>query len=125
MPNGRSKADVSITNRDVDLFAEGFDIAIRLGQLRDSSLAVRKFEEARLCIVASPEYLQPMGKPKTVGELADHHCLPFLMPSTGRDAPWLFRWRDEDIEWTPPGQVPVMNDVLGTVYLAQSDPGIC
>jgi DNA-binding transcriptional LysR family regulator len=119
------RIELSITNRNVDLVAEGFDLAIRLGQLRDSGLIARKLEDARLCLVASPDYLKRKGTPETINDLAVHQCLPFVMPSTGREAPWLFRVEGRDIDWTPPGQVRVLDDVLGVVSLAESGLGIC
>lgn len=119
------RVDISITNRNVDLVAEGFDIAIRLGHLPDSSLSARKIEDAHFCLVASPDYLRRMGAPETLEDLAGHQCLPFVMPSTGRDAPWLFRSDDRDIDWAPSGPVRIRDDVLGTVSLAVSGLGIC
>ena len=119
------RIELSITNRNVDLVAEGFDLAIRLGQLRDSGLIARKLEDAPLCLVASPDYLKRKGVPETINDLAAHQCLPFVMPSTGREAPWLFRVEDRDIDWTPPGQVRILDDVLGVVSLAESGLGIC
>lgn len=119
------RVELSITNRNVDLVAEGFDLAIRLGQLRDSGLIARRLEDARLCLVASPDYLKRHGVPQTIDDLAHHQCLSFVMPSTGRDAPWVFRVDGGDVDWTPPGQVRVLDDVLGVVSLAESGLGIC
>lgn len=119
------RVELSITNRNVDLVAEGFDLAIRLGQLRDSGLVARKLEDARLCLVASPGYLARSGVPATIEDLAHHQCLPFVMPSTGREAPWAFRVDGADVDWTPSGHVRVLDDVLGVVSLAENGLGIC
>jgi DNA-binding transcriptional LysR family regulator len=119
------RVELDITNRNVDLVAEGFDLAIRLGQLRDSGLIARKLEDARLCLVASPDYLRRNGVPQTIDDLAHHRCLSFVMPSTGRDAPWVFRVEGNDVDWTPPGQMRVLDDVLGVISLAESGLGIC
>ncbi len=56
--------EVSISNRNVDLIAEGFDLAIRQGQLPNSTLIARPLEHAPLKLVASPSYLKRMGIPK-------------------------------------------------------------
>ncbi len=98
------RVELSITNRNVDLVAEGYDLAIRLGPLPDSGLVGRKLEDARLCLVAAPRYLERAGTPTHFDELAAHACLPFVMPSSGRIAPWLFREHREDREWLPSGQ---------------------
>ncbi len=116
--------ELSITNRNVDLVAEGYDLAIRLGPLPDSGLVARKLEDAPLHLVAAPHYLERAGIPRHVNDLAKHQCLPFVMPSTGRCAPWLFRVEGRDIDWTPPGRIRLFDDVLGVVSLAESGLGI-
>ena len=85
--------ELNITNRNVDLIAEGFDLAIRLGQMPDSGFVARKLQDAALLLVASPAYLQRMGMPQTLDELQEHMCLPFIMPRTGRIAPGISRGR--------------------------------
>jgi DNA-binding transcriptional LysR family regulator len=107
------RIEVNITNRNVDLAAEGFDLVIRLGPLPDSGLVARKLEDAPLCLVAAPAYLQQMGVPRTLDDLPQHRCLPFVMPRTGRLAPWVFRAQGEDVEWLPEAAVTVSDDVLG------------
>ena len=117
--------ELSITNRNVDLVAEGYDLAIRLGALPDSGLVARKLEDAALCLVAAPHYLQRAGTPQTIEDLAEHRCLPFVMPSTGRCAPWLFRRNGRDVDWMASGLVRIFDDVLGVVSLAENGLGIC
>lgn len=117
--------EVSIANRNVDLVAEGYDLAIRLGQLPDSGMIGRKLGDEPLRLVASPGYLARCGMPQSIDDLTKHACLPFIMPSTGRPAPWLLRVDGSDIEWTPHGPVHVQDDVLGTVSLAEAGLGVC
>jgi DNA-binding transcriptional LysR family regulator len=117
--------EINIANRNVDLVAEGFDLAIRLGQLPDSGLVARKLEDAALCLVASPDYVARMGAPTRVEELKQHACLPFVMPSSGRIAPWVFRDANQDIEYQVSLAIAVSDDVLGVVSLAQHGMGIC
>ncbi|MCM2394653.1 LysR family transcriptional regulator [Rhizobium sp. S95] len=119
------QVEVSITNRNVDLVAEGFDIAIRLGPLPDSGLVGRKLEDAPLRLVASPAYLERAGMPRSIGDLARHTCLPFIMPSTGRPSDWLFSVDGEEVNWMPQGSLHVFDDVLGVVSLAEAGIGIC
>lgn len=117
--------ELNIVNRNVDLNAEGFDMAIRLGSLPDSGLVGRKLEDAPLCLVASPAYLNRKGAPPTVEALNEHQCLTFMMPSTGRITPWLLREGVEDIDWQPQSRIQVTDDVLGVVSLAEQGLGIC
>jgi DNA-binding transcriptional LysR family regulator len=119
------QVELGITNRNVDLIAEGYDLAIRLGSLPDSGLVGRKLEDAGLSLVASPEYLARAGVPERLDDLKDHVCLPFIMPSSGKIGPWLFCVAGDNLEWVPQGNVVVSDDVLGIVSLAQSGLGIC
>ncbi|EGQ5287750.1 TPA: LysR family transcriptional regulator [Enterobacter hormaechei] len=121
----RVQVELNITNRNVDLIAEGFDLAIRLGQMPDSGLVARKLEEAALLLVASPAYLHRMGVPQTLDELQQHSCLPFIMPRTGRIAPWVFRDDGRDVDWLPRSTFEISDDVLGVVSLAEQGMGIC
>jgi DNA-binding transcriptional LysR family regulator len=116
--------ELSVSNRNVDLVAEGFDAAVRLGALPDSGLVARPLENAALCLVAAPAYLARAGTPQTLDELSAHTCIPFILPSTGRLLPWPLRVDGEDVEWTPPAQLTVADDVLGCVQLAAHGAGI-
>lgn len=121
----RVQVDLNITNRNVDLIAEGFDLAIRLGQMPDSGLVARKLEDAALLLVASPAYLDRMGTPQTLDDLHRHMCLPFILPRTGRIAPWVFREDERDVDWLPVSPIETSDDVLGVVSLAEHGMGIC
>lgn len=68
-------AEVELTSRDVDPLEEGVDIAIQVGQPRDSTLIARKLFESRRRLCASPSYLAQHGTPRTVQELAGHRAL--------------------------------------------------
>ncbi|OWW20292.1 LysR family transcriptional regulator [Noviherbaspirillum denitrificans] len=119
------RLELNITNRNVDLVAEGFDMAIRLGNLPDSGLVARKLEDAGLRLVAAPDYLNRAGVPKKLDDLAKHVCLPFVLPSTGKLGTWSFRIGDQDVEWQPASVLEVSDDVLGTVSMAEQGIGIC
>ncbi len=75
--------EVVLTPRTVDLVAEGFDVAIRAGTLRDSSLVARKVGEADGALYASAAYLAKRGTPRTVEDLADHDHVLFK-PQRGK-----------------------------------------
>jgi DNA-binding transcriptional LysR family regulator len=65
------------SNRFVDVIGEGFDAAVRLGVLADSSLVARKIAERRRLLCASPGYLERRGTPARPEDLRDHACLGF------------------------------------------------
>jgi DNA-binding transcriptional LysR family regulator len=117
--------ELSISNRNVDLVAEGYDMAIRLGELADSGLAAKRLGEEAVCLVAAPDYLRQAGMPRDLDELSRHACLPFILPSSGRQAPWLLRVDSADVDWLAPPRMLVADDVLGVVSLAQQGLGIC
>ncbi|MFT3802587.1 MAG: LysR substrate-binding domain-containing protein [Burkholderiaceae bacterium] len=119
------RIELNITNRNVDLVAEGFDLAVRLGELPDSGLVAHKLEDAALCLVAAPDYVARTGLPQTLDDLHRHVCLPFVMPRTGRHAPWLFREDGKNVDWVPTSTIEVSDDVLGAVSLAEHGIGIC
>lgn len=69
--------EVEYSERFVDLVAEGFDAAIRIGELADSRLVARKLCDHRRILCAAPAYLQRHGEPKVPADLAAHNCLGF------------------------------------------------
>ena len=87
----RRYADVSVdlmlAERMVDLIEEGFDLAIRIGPLEDSTLSVRGLGAAQMIYCASPDYLGARGTPSTPDDLGDHECV--IVGSTAR-ARWPF-----------------------------------
>ncbi|MEL7980897.1 LysR substrate-binding domain-containing protein [Vreelandella titanicae] len=68
---------LDLNDRRVDLLEEGYDVAIRIGSLPDSSLVARRLTRCRLLFCASPEYLANHGEPDSVQALAKHHCLRY------------------------------------------------
>jgi DNA-binding transcriptional LysR family regulator len=83
------KVRISVDLSDVmqDLVTSGFDLAIRIGALVDSSLVARKIATNRRVLCASPAYLARRGTPATAEELAAHDCL-LLVGSGGRQDVW-------------------------------------
>ncbi|MFY0530063.1 LysR substrate-binding domain-containing protein [Archangium gephyra] len=65
------------TDRSVDLVEEGFDVAVRAGRLADSSLIARKLGDIARVVVASPDYLEERGVPRSPKDLERHDCLVF------------------------------------------------
>ncbi|TCS41765.1 LysR substrate-binding domain-containing protein [Reinekea marinisedimentorum] len=69
------KLECQLTNQQLDLIEGGFDLAIRLGKLEDSSMQARRLASRQLFLCASPEYLNTYGQPHSLGELQHHNCL--------------------------------------------------
>jgi DNA-binding transcriptional LysR family regulator len=66
-----------ISNARVDLVCEGYDLALRAGELSDSTLVARKLADSTLHLAASPGYFKRRGVPKLLSELSEHECLIF------------------------------------------------
>jgi DNA-binding transcriptional LysR family regulator len=66
---------LSLSDRWVNVIEEGFDLAVRIAELEDSSLAARKLAPNRRVVCASPEYLRRHGTPRTPEELTRHNCI--------------------------------------------------
>lgn len=85
----RVRLSINLTDQMLDLVSSGFDLAIRIGALDDSSLVARKLAANRRVLCASPEYLRRHGTPRTPQELVDHECV-LLVGSQGRQDVWRF-----------------------------------
>ncbi|MCB1447291.1 MAG: LysR family transcriptional regulator [Rhizobiaceae bacterium] len=68
--------ELILTDQFTDLVADGFDLAIRIGELTDSSLVARRLAPVRRILCASPGYLQAHGVPGSIDDLRQHACIP-------------------------------------------------
>ena len=105
---------VMVTQRFVDHIAEGVDLALRVGELKDSSLVAKPLLRYRRQLVASPEYLAQHDAPVRPQDLQDHRVLVFGTSVAGHR--WSF-FRGNDTEIVDVKPVLAMNDYAG---LAQS-----
>jgi DNA-binding transcriptional LysR family regulator len=80
--------ELAMNDRYVDLVDEGFDMAVRIGKLEDSSLVARKLAPARRAICAAPAYLQARGTPASPDDLKTHECLCYS--NVGLAQEWRF-----------------------------------
>jgi DNA-binding transcriptional LysR family regulator len=118
------KVEAHISNRNIDLHEENFDVAIRFRAQPDSTMVARHLEDAALAVVASPEYLKRSGRPKTLADLARHECIQFDLPSSGRQIPWLFNEAGREKEMLTSGHYVCAEDVLAGVTLAKAGAGL-
>lgn len=84
----RVEIELDLTDRFVDMVEEGWDVAIRIGRLRDSSLIARRLAPARRVTLAAPSYLERHGAPERPEDLARHECLVY----TGTSSPNLWSY---------------------------------
>jgi DNA-binding transcriptional LysR family regulator len=91
--------ELSLDDRVVDIAQEGFDVSIRIGQLKDSGLVARALQPYQMRICGAPAYLARAGAPRTLAELARHQCLGFS--HWNRDGQWSLRSSTADEEVGP------------------------
>jgi len=77
------RVDVMLNDRMVNIVDEGFDLAIRIGRLADSSLIARRLAPISMLLCASPDYLSRRGRPESTADLREHDCLLYRNLSTG------------------------------------------
>ncbi len=80
--------ELDFSDRLVNVIDEGFDVAIRSGEMQDSRLQARALGAFRFVLCASPRYLQRLGTPTASGDLQQHHCILFRFPATGLIQTW-------------------------------------
>ncbi|WP_245521424.1 MULTISPECIES: LysR family transcriptional regulator [unclassified Mesorhizobium] len=110
--------DITLTDRNVDLIEEGFDVAFRIGVMSDSSMIARPLKPYRMAICAAPEYLADRGVPSHPKELVDHEIVAFT-PSA--HSAWRFTGREEDLRVSPRRMITVNN---GQAVLAAARAGL-
>jgi DNA-binding transcriptional LysR family regulator len=111
------RVDLALDDRVIDIVSEGFDLAIRIADLDESSLVARRLAPIRLTVCASPAYLERCGHPEKPQDLADHDCLGYTY-SSARDH-WRFESEDGVEEVQINGRFRANNgDALRTAALA-------
>lgn len=95
---------LDLTDRMVDLVNEGFDCAVRLGELPDSSLVSLRLGETRRVCVASPHYLAAHGMPQVPDDLSTHACLA-LSTGASQLRSWTFQRDGKPVAVRVPGTI--------------------
>lgn len=116
----RIRLELDSGEQIVNLIEERADLAIRIGELSDSSLNARRLGSSRLRLVASPAYLARRGKPKSIDDLAGHQLLGFTLPASLNVWP-LAGGKDEGMQ-VRPAVAASSGETLR--HLAQSGVGI-
>jgi len=95
---------LNLSDRVVDIVNEGFDCAVRVGDLVDSSLVSMRLADNRRLCVATPAYLKRAGVPKHPSELARQQCLG-LSSDASQTRGWAFMVEGSLMHWRPSGQL--------------------
>lgn len=101
------QVQIDLTDRNVNLQEEGYDVAIRIGALTDSVLIAKRLCADRQVVVASPDYLERRGCPQTPTDLTHHNCLVL-----GDNWQWTFARGNEDFSIRVNGRLRSNNGEL-------------
>jgi DNA-binding transcriptional LysR family regulator len=115
------RVELDLADRDLDLVAEGLEVAVRIGALRDAALTARRVGSVARLVVASPAYLAAHGTPATPANLASHATIVAFSP--GGLLEWRFRHagRDRVVRLTPR---LLVNDIAAMLLAATAGHGI-
>jgi DNA-binding transcriptional LysR family regulator len=114
--------DLLLTDYRVDLLAERIDLAIRLGQLQDSTLIAQKLMSTPYSVCASPNYLQQNGNLDQPEDITKHNCL--LFPLAGFRSRWLFRDQQGKISEIPVSGRTIISNAIGLQQCAIAGMGL-
>ncbi|HTJ97536.1 MAG TPA: LysR family transcriptional regulator [Rhodocyclaceae bacterium] len=103
------RIELDLSDRFVDLIGEGYDMAIRIGTLADSSLVGRQIAPAQLVAACSPAYLKRQGKPAHPSELKQHDCLLY---GHSRNVEWIFTEKNKPLHISVSGRLRANNGEL-------------
>lgn len=92
--------EIHLNDTFADIIREGFDLALRIGELQDSSLVARKLAQDRRVLVAAPKYLEKSGIPKSLADLDFHNCL-----SAGAQEHWRLTGPDGEVMLRTKGNI--------------------
>jgi len=85
----RIEVELQASDRPVDFFAQGIDLAVRIRELPDSGMQARKLGEMRVGVVGAPAYFERRGRPANPDDLSGHECIVRVLD--GEEASWSFR----------------------------------
>ena len=82
--------DLGLNDRHIDLIEEGWDLVVRIGNLRNSTMIARRLAACRTVVCAAPAYIEKHGLPKSIGDLTVHNCLGYTLSRTVGFGQWSF-----------------------------------
>jgi len=91
------RVELDLTNRMVDMVNEGFDLAIRIGDIRNDDLVAKYLCPYRMVICAAPDYLARHGTPQTPADLVDHLCLSHTVWTARNE--WRLPGVEGEVRW--------------------------
>ncbi|HUH94160.1 MAG TPA: LysR family transcriptional regulator [Casimicrobiaceae bacterium] len=119
----RIEVELSFADRLIDIVAEGYDVAIRAGEIAQPNAVVRKLADVPRFVCASPHYLMRHGAPQTPSQLAVHECIRYRSLTSGRPLRWEFGRGPAMKSYDVRGHL-ILNDVLAVCEAAIAGLGL-
>ena len=121
--NENVRVKLILSDRHVDVVAEGYDAAIRIGDLEDTSIVARRLRSFRLVACASPSYIKQRGLPNVPSDLLEHECLIYNYWYKPPLSEWTFQLNGIEESVVVPGRMQV-NDGRSVIEAAIAGYGI-
>ncbi|WP_027350480.1 LysR family transcriptional regulator [Halotalea alkalilenta] len=115
--------EMDFSDRLVNVIEEGFDAVLRIGEVDDSRLTLRRLGGYRHRLMAAPDYLSRRGTPRRPNDLLEHACLRYRYPSSGKLAPWPLHAHGEPLDLELP-QTAITNSIDPLLTMAEAGLGI-
>lgn len=115
------RVSIDLDDRVVDLVSGAYDVAIRVGRLRDSDLKARKLADSRRLLCAAPTYLAARGTPKSIDDLLDHDTIGYANTPVSHE--WEFKDASSD-RWDPVKVIPRLVSNNGETMRAATLKGL-
>ncbi|MFZ4834941.1 LysR substrate-binding domain-containing protein [Rouxiella sp. Mn2063] len=113
--------DLSLDDHNIDLLGEGTDVALRMGELQDSSMTARHISQSRRLVVGTPRYFSRTGIPQTPTDLAQHQAIVYVLRGGGES--WSFSQNGREVAMIVSGRIRV-NAAEGIRTAVLADMGI-
>jgi DNA-binding transcriptional LysR family regulator len=115
------RVELIFNDRNVDLIDEGIDVAVRIGKLADTSLVARRVGTVRRVLVASPDYVERRGKPKSLTDLAQHDIVFTSVQASALEWRFLDGGRERTVHLMPR---LIVNDIDAALSAAKAGRGL-
>ncbi|MEH0886165.1 LysR family transcriptional regulator [Enterobacter sp. UNJFSC 003] len=112
--------DLDFSDRMVNIIDEGFDVAIRSGDIADSRLTAKKLGSFKFVLCASDAYLEEYGSPMSPADLNVHKCILYRFPTTGLIQPWELKGMSD----SAPVSALAVNNIEAVIRMSAAGMGI-
>jgi DNA-binding transcriptional LysR family regulator len=121
--NPRVRIELHLDDSVSDMVAQGYDVGIRVGQLKSSNLVARPIAPLPFVVCASPAYFRQRGHPQSLPDLTDHNCLRLCRASSRDPMPWFLKGNDATSDAAISGNL-LLNDFSALLAAAAQGLGL-